>query len=50
MGEYGRRRVENELEWRHEAPRLLSAYERLWSGSTSERQAPERPGLPSLRV
>jgi len=50
MGEYGRRRVENELEWRHEAPRLLSAYERLWSGSTSERQAPERPGLPSLRL
>jgi glycosyltransferase involved in cell wall biosynthesis len=30
MGEYGRRRVENELEWRHEAPRLLAAYEALW--------------------
>ena len=50
MGEYGRRRVENELEWRHEGPRLLSAYDSLWSGSTSERQAPERPGLPSLRL
>ncbi len=30
MGEYGRRRVENELEWRHEAPKLLAAYESLW--------------------
>ncbi|MGB5080351.1 MAG: glycosyltransferase family 4 protein, partial [Burkholderiales bacterium] len=29
MGEFGRRRVENELEWRHEAPRLLAAYEAL---------------------
>ena len=30
MGAFGRRRVENELEWRHEAPRLLAAYEVLW--------------------
>ncbi|MGH8736445.1 MAG: glycosyltransferase family 4 protein [Burkholderiales bacterium] len=30
MGEYGRRRVEAELEWRHEAPRLLAAYASLW--------------------
>ena len=30
MGQAGRRRVENELEWRHEAPRLLDAYARLW--------------------
>ena len=30
MGEFARRRVENELEWRHEAPRLLAAYEALW--------------------
>jgi len=30
MGEFGRRRVENELEWRHEAPKLLAAYEALW--------------------
>jgi glycosyltransferase involved in cell wall biosynthesis len=27
MGEYGRRRVENELEWRYEVPKLLAAYE-----------------------
>ena len=26
MGIYGRRRVENELEWRYEVPRLLAAY------------------------
>jgi len=32
MGEYGRRRVETTLEWRHEAPKLLAAYERLFSG------------------
>jgi glycosyltransferase involved in cell wall biosynthesis len=50
MGRYGRMRVENELEWRHEAPKLLSAYDRLWSGSTSGRRTSERPGLPSLRL
>jgi glycosyltransferase involved in cell wall biosynthesis len=30
MGWVGRRRVENELEWRHEAPKLLEAYASLW--------------------
>jgi glycosyltransferase involved in cell wall biosynthesis len=30
MGAFGRWRVENELEWRHEAPKLLAAYEALW--------------------
>jgi glycosyltransferase involved in cell wall biosynthesis len=30
MGELGRRRVETELEWRHEAPKLLAAYAALW--------------------
>jgi len=30
MGEYGRRRVENELEWRYEVPKLLAAYASLW--------------------
>jgi glycosyltransferase involved in cell wall biosynthesis len=29
MGAYGRRRVENELEWRYEAPKLLAAYDAL---------------------
>jgi glycosyltransferase involved in cell wall biosynthesis len=30
MGAFGRRRIENELEWRYEAPKLLAAYEALW--------------------
>jgi glycosyltransferase involved in cell wall biosynthesis len=30
MGAFGRRRVENELEWRYEAPKLLTAYDALW--------------------
>jgi hypothetical protein len=29
MGAFGRRRVESELEWRHEVPKLLAAYEAL---------------------
>ncbi len=39
MGLYGRRRVENELEWRHEAPKLLAAYEAL----LAQRAPRERP-------
>jgi glycosyltransferase involved in cell wall biosynthesis len=35
MGAYGRRRVLEELEWRHEIPKLLAAYDALW-----ERAAP----------
>ena len=31
MGEYGRRRVLEQLEWRHEVPKLLAAYEALWA-------------------
>jgi len=31
MGSFGRRRVENELEWRYEAPKLVSAYDALWT-------------------
>jgi glycosyltransferase involved in cell wall biosynthesis len=31
MGAYGRHRVINELEWEYEAPKLLAAYERLYS-------------------
>ena len=30
MGEFGRRRVRDALEWRHEAPKLLAAYASLW--------------------
>jgi glycosyltransferase involved in cell wall biosynthesis len=41
MGEFGRRRVENELAWNHEAPKLVAAYEALWRGeviSSAERR------------
>lgn len=31
MGAFGRRRVDSELEWRYEAPKLLAAYEALWA-------------------
>jgi glycosyltransferase involved in cell wall biosynthesis len=30
MGALGRRRIETELEWRHQAPQLLAAYDALW--------------------
>jgi glycosyltransferase involved in cell wall biosynthesis len=30
MGNYGRARVENELEWRYEVPTLLAAYDKLF--------------------
>jgi glycosyltransferase involved in cell wall biosynthesis len=30
MGAFGRRRVETELEWRYEAPKLLAAYDQLF--------------------
>jgi glycosyltransferase involved in cell wall biosynthesis len=30
MGAFGRKRVENELEWRYEVPKLLAAYGSLW--------------------
>src|SRR5262245_10527381 len=36
MGEYGRRRVVEELEWRHEAPKLLKAYAALWNSPVGE--------------
>ncbi len=32
MGEFGRRRVEQELSWDHEAPKLLAAYRKLFDG------------------
>ena len=39
MGAFGRRRVQSELEWRYEAPKLLAAYESLW-GKRASRQQP----------
>jgi glycosyltransferase involved in cell wall biosynthesis len=45
MGEYGRRRVENDLEWRYEVPKLLAAYERAFrkSRATLATVAPQSP-------
>jgi glycosyltransferase involved in cell wall biosynthesis len=37
MGAFGRARVENELEWRYEAPKLLAAYAALPAKATAER-------------
>lgn len=34
MGAFGRNRVENELQWPHEVPKLLAAYETLFTGQT----------------
>jgi glycosyltransferase involved in cell wall biosynthesis len=34
MGDLGRKRVENELEWRFEVPKLLAAYEQVFSRRT----------------
>jgi glycosyltransferase involved in cell wall biosynthesis len=31
MGAFGRRRIETQLEWSYQAPRLLAAYDALWS-------------------
>ena len=39
MGEFGRRRVREELEWRYEAPKLLAAYEALWARGRKELRA-----------
>jgi glycosyltransferase involved in cell wall biosynthesis len=30
MGEFGRKRIQNELEWKYEIPKLLAAYEHLF--------------------
>ncbi|HYL87271.1 MAG TPA: glycosyltransferase family 4 protein [Burkholderiales bacterium] len=39
MGELGRRRVMEELEWRHEVPKLLAAYDALWARAPAPRHA-----------
>jgi glycosyltransferase involved in cell wall biosynthesis len=50
MGELGRRRVLEELEWRHEAPKLLAAYEALWGdGASAARTAGRTRDRPAAR-
>jgi glycosyltransferase involved in cell wall biosynthesis len=41
MGDFGRQRVETELQWIHEAPKLLKAYSELFRSAGGTRQ--ERP-------
>jgi hypothetical protein len=31
MGSYGKQRIETVLEWRHEEPKLLAAYQALFA-------------------
>jgi glycosyltransferase involved in cell wall biosynthesis len=40
MGAVGRRRVLEELEWRHEVPKLLAAYEALWAKKAAAKARP----------
>jgi glycosyltransferase involved in cell wall biosynthesis len=49
MGRCGRRRAEDVLEWCHEAPKLLCAYDYLWNRGEVGQQAGQRPDLPSVR-
>jgi glycosyltransferase involved in cell wall biosynthesis len=44
MGALGRRRVETELEWSYQAPRLLAAYEALWSRGAAAAAAADGDG------
>ena len=39
MGAFGRRRVQDQLEWRYEAPKLLAAYDALWVKAPQRQQA-----------
>jgi glycosyltransferase involved in cell wall biosynthesis len=35
MGRIGRERVERDLAWKYEAPKLLAAYDKLFEGATA---------------
>jgi glycosyltransferase involved in cell wall biosynthesis len=43
MGEFGRRRVQNELAWEYSVPNLLAAYERVFNGTTVPERQLARP-------
>ena len=40
MGEFGRNRVKNELEWKYEAPKLLAAYDMAFGTHAAPAVAP----------
>ena len=42
MGAFGRRRVVEDLEWRHEIPKLLAAYDALWAPAAPRPAAPRK--------
>ena len=42
MGNHGRRRVENELEWKYEAPKLLRAYASLFAAPAANDKRADR--------
>ena len=50
MGAFGQRRVREELEWRHEAPKLLAAYEALFPLVLSDQPSSTRPRIPGAIV
>jgi glycosyltransferase involved in cell wall biosynthesis len=50
MGTCGRKRVECELEWRHEAPKLLAAYDSLWNSGKAQRPVDQPADVPSARL
>jgi len=50
MGAYGRRRVIEELEWRHEVPKLLAAYDALFTGKPAKKQRPRAVVFPGTRT
>lgn len=49
MGALGRRRVETELEWSHQAPQLLAAYDALWSCGSAAAAEDARDGGARVR-
>ena len=46
MGAFGRRRVENELAWHHQAPNLLAAYDLLWQRTAAAARRGHRRASP----
>jgi glycosyltransferase involved in cell wall biosynthesis len=38
MGRFGRTRVENELEWKYEVPKLLAAYDTVFASQHEQRK------------
>jgi hypothetical protein len=38
MGRFGRTRVENELEWKYEVPKLLAAYDTVFASRHEQRK------------